>query len=342
MALGIAAGRALRPGAPADIVLPFGIATAALCLLGMWDDCKGLSAWAKLPLQILVTLPLVLSGFYPEQVRLFGESIHLGWLGAVFTVGWLVLVINAMNLIDGMDGLASVTGIVISSAITVMAARRGNFQVMVWSLSLAGGLAGFLVHNRPPAKVFLGDSGSMVIGLVVAFLALRVSTLHDLATVNASVLTLLLFVPLLDTGLAVVRRILKGQNILHGDHSHLHHQLLDRGFSVWRALAILGGFCSVGSTAAFLTVAYNRELLAWASVAGTTAVLVYGKLIAGQELRLFWQLFARTNADRAPLDGRPMTISIFAPADPGPVSARPLDTANREWAVPAEERKEAA
>ncbi len=326
--LGVAVAWLLYPTTFAGLLTPLGLSTGILCLLGLWDDHRILPARWKLLGQVAATLPIVLFGLYPERVMLFGVPIEFGWFGAVCTVLWLLLGINALNLIDGMDGLASVIGIVISASVAVIAGLRGNLQVMLLSLALAGGLAGFLVYNLPPAKIFLGDSGSMVIGLVVAFLSLRVS-LRGPTTANAPVLALLLFVPLLDTGLAILRRILKKQNIFCGDRGHLHHQLLDRGLGVWKTLALLSGFCLLATAAACSAVASGREMLAWVGVIACTALLVYGQFVGRQETFLLRELFVRFGREQveSPFSAEsssesPETIPLF-----------PLEGSKRKTAV---------
>jgi len=335
MASGVAVVWMSFPVPFSRLMLPLGISMGLLCLLGLWDDHGPLPARWKLPGQIAATLPIVLFGFYPEQVMLFGTPLELGWFGAVCTVAWLLLGINALNLIDGMDGLASVIGIVTAAAIAVIAGLRGNPEGLLLSVALLGGLAGFLFHNLPPAKIFLGDSGSMVIGLVLSFLALRVS-LRNAATANAPVLALLLFVPLLDTGLAVVRRILKGQNIFSGDRGHLHHQLLDRGFGVWKTLTLLSGFCLLATAAACSAVASGRELLAWGGVIACTVLLVYGQFVGRQETFLLWELLFRSRRElppsgmlREPATVFPERLPLFSSKNPGPSAGRPADETGR-------------
>ena len=225
---------------------PFGLAAGLLWLVGIRDDISPLSARFKLLCQIGVVLLIVGSGSYPQGISLLGQHVRLGWFGPVCMMGWLILGINAVNLIDGMDGLASLIGILISTAIALIAGVYNDLPTLVLALALAGGLAGFLVYNRPPATIFLGDSGSTVIGLVLSFLAFRVARDASVtirgpsATIEVTSLALLLFVPLLDTNLAIARRLLRGTNIFHGDRSHLHHQLLSRGFGVWKTLGLLG------------------------------------------------------------------------------------------------------
>jgi len=319
---GAVVGWAFDPPQWVGVLMPLGLAAGMLCLVGMWDDRWALSAWRKLPGQILATLPIVVSGMYVDRLVLFGYELNLGWFGAVWTVGWLVLGINAMNLLDGMDGLASLTAMVICLAVAVLAGIRGLDHVLLLSLALVGGLAGFVVYNLPPARIYLGDSGSMVLGLVVSLLALQVAC-GTPASADLTVMALLLFVPLLDTGLAILRRVLKGQSVFAGDRGHLHHQLLDRGFSAWKVLALLGGFCFAAGAGACSAAALGQESLAWAAVGALTVLLAFGQYIGREEQKLLAQRFRRSAIPQEqpqPLESGPRpprpTVPMFASSIP--------------------------
>ncbi|MGA2035346.1 MAG: MraY family glycosyltransferase [Thermoguttaceae bacterium] len=329
-----------------DVVGPFGLAAGALWLVGIRDDIRPLSARCKLLCQTGVALLIVWSGFCPENVALLGHHVHLGWFGAVCMMGWLVLGINALNLIDGMDGLASVTGIVISTAIAITAGIQGNLPTLVLAMALAGGLAGFLVHNLPPATIFLGDSGSTFIGLVLSFLAFQFAT-DASATVHVTALVLLLFVPLLDTQLAIARRLLMGRSIFRGDRSHLHHQLLGRGFGIWKTLGLLGILSAVSVAAACLAAITGRELAAWATVLGSTGLLVAGRYIGGQELTLLRQALGGAAQEQSdlglpsdPLSHLPEIIPLDWRLARKPTLARSAN-ADYESEEPSEQRRAA-
>jgi UDP-GlcNAc:undecaprenyl-phosphate GlcNAc-1-phosphate transferase len=339
----VAVACAYRPAEFVGVLAPFGLAAGVLWLVGIRDDIKPLSARSKLVCQIGITFLIVQSGCYPENVAMLGYHLHLGWFGAVCMMGWLVLGINALNLIDGMDGLASVTGIVISTGIAVVAGIQGDLPTLVLALALAGGLAGFLVHNLPPATIFLGDSGSMVVGLALSFLAFRLTT-DVSATIHVTSLTLLLFVPLLDTHLAVARRLLMGRNIFHGDHSHLHHQLLGKGLTVWKTLGLLGVFSGVSVAAACLAAITGRELAAWAMVLGSTGLLVAGRYVGVQELTLVRLALGGEAQRQAEMDlsSDPLShVPDIIPMDRGlarkPSQARPAN-ADYESAEPSKQR----
>jgi len=274
----------------------FTLSAGLLCLLGCWDDLRDLPARWKLLGQIVATLPIVLAGCYVERIVVFGCLIEMGPLGAVWTIGWLVLGINALNLLDGMDGLAAAIGLIVSTAIAVIAALQGQAEVAILAMALGGGVLGFLVYNRPPARIYLGDCGSMVIGLTLSLLALEVARAVP-AGANLCVLIALLFVPLLDTTLAIVRRRLSGRSFMAADRGHIHHRLLDRGFGVWKVLVLLGGICLTTCVVACLAALWHDEFWAWTAL-GTTIALLVNLQVAGYRewallKRLLGQMAAR-------------------------------------------------
>jgi len=281
----------------AEDKLPAALALSAgmLCLLGFYDDLCDMNAWWKLLGQIVSTLPVMMAGCYVRQFILFGQVFDVGLLGTAWTIGWLVLGINALNLLDGVDGLASLMGIVISLAVGAIAATQNRPDVMLLAFALAGALGGFLVHNSPPARVYLGDCGSMVIGFTLALLALRVSLAPKAPlTVNVTVAAALLFVPLMDTALAIVRRTLRGCSFMVGDHSHVHHQLLKRGLSVWAVLGVLGGFGLTTGTVAWLVAAGGRESWGWLVLVMVTLLMARRRLLGYEEWNLARRFVAQT------------------------------------------------
>lgn len=330
---GLAGGHLFGSGLDASARLPIALAFSGgiLCLLGAWDDLAELSAGRKLAGQIVATLPVVLAGLYVERAELFGYTFQLGWLGVVATMGWLLLCINAMNLIDGMDGLASIVGILTSAAVAFVAGLWGLADVMLASLALAAALAGFLVYNRPPARIYLGDSGSMVAGGVLGVLVLRVST-GGTAAPNLTVAAALLFVPLLDTLLAIVRRSIEGRSLMDADRGHVHHRLLDRGLGVWQALGVLGGLCVLSGTVATLVAASGQEWLAWVVLPAVTGLAVHRRWIGHEEWRLTRQwlagLSSRAHGPRKSL-APPHRLRVVSP----PSAARIREGVRRAHAV---------
>jgi len=321
------------PNAANALWLPLGLGVSGtvLCLLGCWDDRRALPALWKLLGQMAAILPTVLWGCCAERAVLFGYDVELGWLSVPATVGWLVLGTNALNLLDGMDGLASVTAIVISGAVAVIAAGQGHFEVVFLALALAGALAGFLVFNLPPARVYLGDAGSLVIGFLLSLLVLQVS-LEGPVTANVGVAAVLFFVPLLDTGLAVVRRTLKGRCFMVADRGHIHHRLLDRGYGIWQVLGLIGGFCLTSGIIAWGMAVSGYELWGWAMLAGLTVLAINRQLVGHVE----WQLVRESFVQSAAQWQRFPSIGSHSPLrdedSPPPVVPRALaDPEPSEW-----------
>jgi len=321
----VAYGFALcEPGAHS---LPAALALSAslLCLLGCCDDVRQLRARWKLLGQIAAIVPVLLAGCYIERIGILGNNIELGPLGPLVTMGWLLLGINALNLLDGMDGLASMTGIAISLAVAVIAWSQGRFDVMLLALTVAGAAAGFLAHNLPPARVYLGDCGSTILGLSVALLAQEVSIVAP-GTARLTVAAALLFVPILDTSLAIVRRSLSGRGLAVGDRGHVHHRLLDRGFSVWNVLAVLGSFCLITGVMAWTSAVWQQDLPTWLALAAVVVVAANRQLMGHEEWRLTKQWIRRTAAGWAargrireapqPLRVAPETLRVVTTEEP--------------------------
>jgi UDP-GlcNAc:undecaprenyl-phosphate GlcNAc-1-phosphate transferase len=214
----------------------------AILALGIFDDLRGARAWQKLIIQVPVAILVWMAG-----VRIGGATAPTGetlllpqGLSLLATVAWIVVVVNALNLIDGLDGLAS--GLALESLlVTALCAwHRGDPALALFALCLSGAVGGFLVHNFHPATIFMGDSGSMFLGYVLA--VSTVWTSQKAATLVGTVLpAVALGLPLLDTSMAIVRRLLRGTQILRGDLDHIHHRLLGRGLSQRQSVLVLYG-----------------------------------------------------------------------------------------------------
>jgi UDP-GlcNAc:undecaprenyl-phosphate GlcNAc-1-phosphate transferase len=211
---------------------------AALILaIGLLDDVRGLRAKPKLFVQTLAACLAYWAGIRMEN--LLGNPIH-GALSFVLTVAWLLVCMNAFNLIDGMDGLASGLGLTAAVTLLIASLIHGNVPLALAVAPLAGALLAFLRYNLPPASIFLGDSGSLLIGFLLGCYAIMWS--QKAFTLLGLLAPLAAFaVPLLDTSIAVVRRFLRGKSIFSGDRGHIHHRLLDRGLTHWKAVLVLYG-----------------------------------------------------------------------------------------------------
>jgi UDP-GlcNAc:undecaprenyl-phosphate/decaprenyl-phosphate GlcNAc-1-phosphate transferase len=209
----------------------FCVGAFAILGLGIYDDLKGADAKLKLSVQASIALMLWFSGFRIELLgNPFGETIQLDLLSLPLTLLWIVGVINALNLIDGLDGLASGIGIFTCVVLFGVAFLDGAVILCLIATALGGALIGFLFFNFNPARIFLGDSGSMLLGFVLA--TISVWTQRKGATAAALLVpAMALGVPILDTTLSFVRRVLRRQNPFKADREHIHHRLLAIGLS---------------------------------------------------------------------------------------------------------------
>ena len=215
------------------------LAAVPLLALGVIDDLRGVRPLIKLAVQVAAGLVLVAWGFgVPLLTNPLGGELHTGWLNAPLTVLWVVAVINAINLIDGLDGLAA--GVVVIAAMTLWWVGRthADFYVMFLAAPLAGACFGFLRFNFPPARVFMGDTGSHFLGLVLASLAL-LENRKGTATVTLLFPLVALAVPMADSVIAFVRRALQGRPVFRADSEHIHHRLLRLGLSPRSVLFVL-------------------------------------------------------------------------------------------------------
>jgi UDP-GlcNAc:undecaprenyl-phosphate GlcNAc-1-phosphate transferase len=218
-----------------------------------------------------------------KQVNLLGFDINLGILAFPVTVIWLLLAINALNLIDGADGMATTAGSVISAGLGMVALYNGSSLSAVIAFALAASLLGFLVFNRPPASIYLGDAGSMTIGLFVGVLAVWSSVKES--TILSSAPVAILAIPLFDSGAAILRRWLTGRSLYTTDRAHLHHLLLEKHGPV-RMLLVVAGLCIITTSLAVMSVVWNRPLMAVLGVFLVIGVLVLTRSFGHAEARL--------------------------------------------------------
>jgi UDP-GlcNAc:undecaprenyl-phosphate GlcNAc-1-phosphate transferase len=224
-------------------ILQLAMVASVVFLTGVLDDQVGLSAWQKL---MGIGGAGVLAYF--AGIRVDIHLLHFlpawPWLGCLITVVWLVGCTNAFNLIDGMDGLASGVGLVATLAMLIAALTQGNMALALATMPLAGCLLGFLRYNFNPASVFLGDSGSLLIGFLLGCYG-ALWSMKSVTLIALTVPLLALSIPLLDVILSVLRRYLRNRPIFAPDRGHIHHKLLDRGLSPKTAVLTIYGFCSV-------------------------------------------------------------------------------------------------
>ena len=270
-----------------DIVPVLGLigASVGIVTLGLVDDKFALRGRQKLAGQILCVSVLVLVGFRMNSISLFGWDVHLGLLAIPVSIGWLLLTVNALNLIDGADGLCSTVGWTAAAGFAGMATLGNHMIEASIAAALAGALLGFLVYNFPPAKIFLGDAGSMFIGLVLGALALRTS-LKEATAISMLVPVTILAIPLFDSSMAILRRKLTGRSIFTVDRGHLHHNLLKRGYSSHKLVLIATVLCGLVSLGGFLGHLFNNDLIAVAALIISLGALIGSKIFGHAELTL--------------------------------------------------------
>lgn len=217
-------------------------------------------------------------------------GIQLGLLALPFTFFWLIGSINAINLIDGIDGLASSVGLVLCLTIAAITSWQGNTGEAMVMLALAGALLGFLRFNFAPASIYLGDAGSMLIGLIIGTIAIHSST-KSAATMALAVPCGVWAIPILDSMAAILRRKLTGRSFFTPDRGHLHHSLLVRGWSVRQAVLFIGLICATTCLSAVLSIYFNDERIALATVAAVVIFLISTQTFGHIEFALLKQHF---------------------------------------------------
>lgn len=239
-------GDIVRQGIPIFVkLLP---AVIVIFGVGLLDDIYDLSPWTKLAAQIVASTLAWSSGFRLESIA--GHPF-IPIVSYVLTVLWILACSNAVNLIDGVDGLAAGASLFATIAMLIVGALHGNVDLIFATVPLAGALLGFLRYNFSPASIFLGDCGSLSIGFLLGCYGIVWS--EKPATLLGMTAPLLaLSVPLLDAAVSIGRRFLRHQPIFRADRFHIHHKLLSRGLTPRRVVLVLYGFCGIAATASLL------------------------------------------------------------------------------------------
>ncbi len=253
-----------------------------IAVVGLIDDLRGMGAAKKFSAQFLIAGFMYSLGFSVEQIWTPWGALNLGAFGLIFTMVWIVGVINAMNLIDGLDGLASGVALVAVLTNLVLAASRGHVLMVLLMAALAGAIVGFLIYNFNPASIFMGDTGSMFLGFVLATSSI-ITNQKSGAAVAMLVPILALGLPIMDTLLAMLRRAVRGMPLFSADKEHMHHKLLAMGYSQRRAVLTLYGVCALFAGVALASSFANGPQTALLLVAtGVIVAVVVRKLGYGQ------------------------------------------------------------
>lgn len=281
MGVAIAAARALGPSGLGEASLehqpwvPLALGAGLVFLVGIWDDIRPIPASVKFLFQTVAAAIAIGYGIRFDRVSFLGETgIEVGFLALPLTFLWIIGITNAFNLIDGLDGLAAGLASIAAGTCAAVFLMRGNESEALLLLIVLGALVGFLRYNFYPARIFLGDSGSMVIGYILSITA--ITGYQKSVTALAVLFPLLVFgLPIADTLLSMLRRYAGGlrqigsdrgkvagglaslKHIFRPDQEHIHHRLLEVGFSHRRAVLLLYGLALGLSTLALLTVMAN-------------------------------------------------------------------------------------
>ena len=232
--------------------------SAVIIAVGVWDDICQIPAKVKLLGQILVAVVLVACGVRVDWVlNPFGDYIYLSaFISVPLTILWVVGFTNMVNLIDGLDGLAAGVSSIAAVSVALIAYQMGQWNSVAITVAMAGAAIGFLQYNFNPAKIFMGDTGSMFLGYTLAAVSIM-GVMKTAATVALVVPVIALGLPIMDTALAIVRRKLSGVPIFAPDRGHLHHRLLDSGLSQKQVVLLMYAITAFLGMIALLVVHLN-------------------------------------------------------------------------------------
>lgn len=260
---------------PNTKVLSILLASGIIIIMGIIDDISPLKAKTKLLVQILcasiITWAGIRIGFFTHP---FEDSVLIGMklLSIPVTIFWIVGITNTVNLIDGLDGLAAGISAIAAITLTVVAVTSKQYLTATLLMGVAGGAVGFLPYNFNPAKIFMGDTGSLFLGFILAVTSI-LGTIKG-ATVLAVIIPLFaLAIPILDTSFAILRRFLAGKPIMEADKGHLHHRLLAKGLSQKKTVLYLYAIASVLGLSSLLL--QKSDFIAGAFVISGNIILVF-------------------------------------------------------------------
>ena len=272
------------------------LASIVLCVVGLLDDRFTMRGGIKLVWQIIAASLVIFvgSGLQIDKILLFGFMAEFGlagqFVGLLFAMVWLLGAINSVNLMDGVDGLASTIGLIFSitlGAMAIMTSQNSTNHMVdaMIAFSMAGALLGFLRYNFAPAKIYLGDAGSMLIGLVLGTIALRCS-IKEATTVAFAGPLAIMAIPMFDSLAAILRRKLTGRSIYASDRGHIHHRLLTRGLSHRQAVLLIGALCGMTACGSLASVYFANEMLGILVVVSVLILMVGARIFGHVELLL--------------------------------------------------------
>lgn len=263
-----------RAGLGRDLLGPL-VGSTIVFAVGVRDDIRDLSPLPKFIGQIAAAAAAIYLGVQIEFVtNPFGPGmIYLGAWGVPITFLWLLGMTNVVNFLDGLDGLAAGVSSIAAIALFVVAAARGQAFVAILAAALAGSAIGFLPYNFNPATIFMGDAGAMFLGFALAVISIE-GALKGAATIALAIPMFALGVPILDVAFAIVRRVHNGTPIYQADKEHLHHRLLEKGFSHRGAVVLIYAVSGVLAVFAVLMARLRVALAAYLAIAVVLALIV--------------------------------------------------------------------
>jgi UDP-GlcNAc:undecaprenyl-phosphate GlcNAc-1-phosphate transferase len=238
------------------VILGLGV---ALGVMGLVDDLRGLGPWLRLAIEAVAAVAIWASPAAPD---IFGNDV----LNLLVTVAWVVGVTNAFNLLDNMDGLSAGVAAIAAASLFVLAAENDQVLVATLAISVTGCAVGFLRSNFHPARIYMGDSGSLFLGFLMAVLTMKLDYPSAPHSVSLTVPVILLGIPLFDTALVTINRVRHGRSPLSGGRDHASHRLVFLGVSVPAAVLLVYAFAATLGVCAFVVSRSDR----------TTALVVFG------------------------------------------------------------------
>ena len=261
------------------------LACFVILMLGVVDDRFVIRGRQKLLGQIIAATILIWFGYRFDSISLYGKTLDLEIFSIIVIYAWILIGINSVNLLDGADGFATSLGLLMSIALCIMAFSLQKYDDAIICAAMAGALLAFLKFNFPPASAYLGDAGSMLIGLFIAGMSIKCTSKEAAAYAFLAPIALLA-IPMFDTLAAIVRRRLTGRSIYATDRGHLHHQLMGKGFGPRKALMLFFAMCLMTATGGTLALIYKQAEYAALSIFAVIVFLFVGRVFGFAEFKL--------------------------------------------------------
>ena len=235
-----------------------------LLSLGLFDDIKGTSSTIKIAIQLVAILYVIKSGIYIDRItNPFGDKIMIPKLGQFLTVLWMLLLINAVNLIDGMDGLAAGICSIAMISITLICIIKKELLIAYMAATLIGSTLGFLKYNFYPAKIFMGDTGSLFLGYIISIMAIITNGRKASIAITLLIPIIIMGIPLIDTTLSFFRRLAKRTYPFTPDKGHIHHRLLSLGLPYKQVLYIFYLLSAYLGVSALILSLMPKQVVFW-------------------------------------------------------------------------------